>query len=99
MDENLMRKEIESLLNNAENYLVLAKFKKRKDVKNFEGILALEYAIKAKEKCKTLRHDEEFYESITKRIEIIFDELNKLPLSTGEKSHETKYEEGDVAGG
>jgi hypothetical protein len=99
MDENLIR-EIESLLNDAESYLTYAKSKKGKNGKNFEAMLAWEYAIKAKDKSKKMKHEEEFYESVNRRAEIILDELKKLPFPLREKSpEERKYEEGDVAGG
>jgi hypothetical protein len=100
MDETLLQKEIESLLNDAENYLMHAKTKKGKEMKNFEAMLAWEYAIKAKDKSKHMKHEEEFYRSVNRRAEIILDELKKLQLSLREKSfEERKYEEGDVAGG
>ncbi len=101
MDENIVQKEVESLLNDAENYLMHAKAKKGKETKNFEAMLAWEYVVKAKGKSKQLKHKEEFYQSVNRRAEIILDELKKLPLSLlREKSpEERKYEEGDVAGG
>lgn len=101
MDENLLQKEIESLLNDAENYLVNAKAKKGKNVKNFEAILALEYAIKARNKSKALKNREEFYANVSRKVEIILEELKKLPLSLQRESstEERKYDEGDVAGG
>lgn len=101
MDENLLQKEIESLLNDAENYLMDAKAKKGKDVKNFEAILALEYAIKARDKSKALKNREEFYANVSRRVETMLGELKKLPLSLQRESssEERKYEEGDVAGG
>jgi len=100
MDENIVQKEVESLLNDAENYLMHAKAKKGKETKNFEAMLAWEYAVKVKDKSKHLKHKEEFYQNVNRRTEIILDELKKLPLSFREKSpEERKYEEGDVAGG
>ena len=101
MDEDLLQKEIESLLNDAENYLMNAKAKKGKAVKNFEAILALEYATKARDKSKALNNNEEFYANVSRRVEIILGELKKLPLSLQrESSYEArKYDEGDVAGG
>ena len=69
-------------------------------MKDFEAMLAWEYAIKAKDKIKKMKHREEFYESVIRRAEIILDEIKKLPFSLREKSsEERKYEEGDVAGG
>lgn len=101
MDENSLQKEIESLLNDAENYLMDAKAKKGKDVKNFEAILALEYAIKARDRSKALRDREELYANVNRKVETILGELKKLPLSLQrERSYEErKYDEGDVAGG
>jgi hypothetical protein len=87
------------LLNDAENYLTYAK-SKGKEMRNFEAMLALEFAIKAKDKSKKLRHKEEFFEHVNRRIDIILDEVKKLPAPLRRKSpEETKYEEGDVAGG
>jgi hypothetical protein len=101
MDEKQLEKEIENLLSEAENYLMQAKAKKGKDVQNFEGMLAYEYAIKAKNKSVTLRHKEEFYENVGRRVQRIFDELKQLPLTLQRQKseEERKYEEGDVAGG
>ncbi|MFQ5940309.1 MAG: hypothetical protein ACE5KA_01230 [Nitrososphaerales archaeon] len=101
MDENLLKKEIETLLKDAENFLMHAKTRKGKDTKNFEAMLAWEYAIKVKNKSTSLKHLKVFYEGANRRTEIILDELKNLGLSfQRERSYEErKYDEGDVAGG
>lgn len=94
--ENL-RKEIEGLLSDAQNYLTIAKTKKGKEAQNFEAMLAWEFAIKARDKSRKLRENGEYYESVNRRVQIILDEAKEFPLSRREK--ESEYEAGDVAGG
>lgn len=100
MDEPA-RKEVETLLEEAENYLVQAKTRMGNDVKNFAAVLAFEYATKARDRSKTLRQDEEFYEDANRRVEAVLEEIRKLPLSLQREksSKEVEYEQGDVAGG
>jgi len=105
LDENMSEKEvereIESLLNAAENYLWRAKANKEKEEQNFEGMLALEYAKKAKDSSRKLTHVKEFFENANRRADAVLDELAKLEITfTRRKSpEEMRYEEGDVGGG
>lgn len=97
-DESL-RKEIESLLNEAENYLKIARSKKGKEMQNFEAMLALEYSVKVKEKSRKFREDEEFFKRVNRLADTILDEARRFPLVRKKSSEESEYEEGDVAGG
>jgi len=99
--EKDMEKEIEELLKTAEDYLWRAKVNKSKDLQNFEVVLALEYATKAKDKSKYLIHLKEFYDKANKRADIMLDELSKLGTTFARRKsyEEMKYEEGDVGGG
>jgi hypothetical protein len=101
MSEKEMEREIEELLKTAEDYLWRAKVNKSKNSQNFEIMLALEYATKARDKSKHLMHVKEFYDNANRRAEVVLDELSKLQSTfTRRKSpEEMKYEEGDIGGG
>ncbi|MFY3741026.1 MAG: hypothetical protein HMLIMOIP_001473 [Candidatus Nitrosomirales archaeon] len=66
------------MLKTAEDYLWRAKINKSKDSQNFEVMLALEYAAKARDKSKHLIHMKEFYDNANKRADLVIDELSKL---------------------
>lgn len=99
--EKEIQREIEGLLEAAENYLWRAKVNKEKEVENFESMLALEYAMKAKDKSGKLMHAKEFYEIANKRADKVLDELENLRITFRKRKspEEMEYEEGDVGGG
>jgi len=101
ISEKAVEREIEELLKAAEDYLWRAKANKSKDSQNFEVVLALEYAAKAKDKSQHLMHMKEFYDNTNRRADVVLDELSKLQTTfTRRKSYEEmRYEEGDVGGG
>lgn len=99
--DEMLQKQIEGMLEDAENYLAYAKSKKDKHIQNFEAMLAFEYAVKARDRSAKFRHEKEaFYDSVKRRADSILEEVKKLPVTFRQKKHEEDdYEAGDVAGG
>ncbi|HLE34784.1 MAG TPA: hypothetical protein VI698_02735 [Nitrososphaerales archaeon] len=58
---------------------------KSKDSQNFEVMLALEYATKARDKAKQLMHVKEFYDNANRRADLLLDELSKLDYVFSQK--------------